>query len=224
MTKRYSVLAFDVFGTTVDWFSGVSAKVGPELADAWRERYLPLLARVNSGEREWANLDVLHRESLDELLAVQGIDAGEEARRQMVLAWHRLPAWDDVVDGLSRLREHYVLAALSNGGFALLTTLIKSAGLPFDCIVSAELFRAYKPDPRPYRATAELLAVRPEEVLMVAAHAWDLGGARAAGLGTAFVERPREKGPHRAADRAVDTASDISVANFGELADLLTEG
>lgn len=113
------------------------------------------------------------------------------------------------------------MAALSNGGFALLTQLVKTAALPFDCIVSAELARAYKPDPRPYQTAAALLDVAPAETLMVAAHGWDLAGARAAGLRTAFVERPAEKGPQRAADRAADTAADLSATSFAELADQL---
>jgi 2-haloacid dehalogenase len=229
---QVSALAFDIFGTTVDWRTGVAAQVaaisarrGADLdaaafADAWRDRYLPSMQRVNRGERGWAYLDTLHRESLDDLLDEHG--AGdkfdEEARRELVRAWHRLPAWPDAADGLARLRRRYVLAALSNGGFALLTHLVKAAGLPFDCILSAELARAYKPAPEPYRTAAALLDLEPAGVLMVASHGWDLDGARAAGLRTAFVERPLEKGPDRAADRASDVTSDIAAPGFGELA------
>lgn len=229
------VLTVDIFGTTVDWRTGVAEQVadvatrqGVQLdagafADAWRDRYLPSMRRVNDGERDWAVLDTLHRESLDDLLETQQLSQffDEETRRRMVLAWHRLPAWPDAIEGLTRLRRRYVLAALSNGGFALLTHLVKAANLPFDCIVSAELARAYKPDPRTYRTAAALLDVPPERVLMVATHIWDLDGARKAGLRTAFVERPREKGPHRTADRPADATSDISVAGFVELAEAL---
>ncbi|MFD0686082.1 haloacid dehalogenase type II [Actinomadura fibrosa] len=229
------VVACDIFGTTVDWRTGVAEQVaeiaagrgveldGGAFADAWRDRYLPSMRRVNDGERDWAYLDTLHRESLDELLELHGVAGafGEDARRRLVRSWHRLPAWDDSVDGLARLRERYVVAALSNGGFALLTNLVKEAGLPFDCILSAELARAYKPDPRAYLTAVGLLDVEPSEVLMVAAHAWDIDGAREAGLRTAFLERPLEKGPARGADRAEDTRSDLAVRGFGELADLL---
>lgn len=232
---RVRVLAFDIFGTTVDWRTGVADQVGEVVAergvdldpgafaDAWRDRYVPSLQRVNRGERGWANLDALHRESLDELCAEFGVaDALDESvRRRLVRAWHRLPAWPDAVDGLARLGRRYVLAALSNGGFALLTHLVKAARLPFDCILSAELAHAYKPAPAPYLTAAALLDVAPDEVMMVAAHGWDLDGARAAGLRTAFVERPAEKGPHRTADRAADVTCDLAVTDFGELAGAL---
>lgn len=232
------VIAFDVFGTTVDWYTGVSEQVGeilgtagveldaPAFASAWRGRYAPSLLRVLDGTRAWADLDTLHRESLDDLLREFGVagSVDEQLRARLVRAWHRLPPWDDAVAGLARLRERYVVAALSNGGFALLTHLIKDAGLPFDCVISAELARTYKPDPRAYRFAAELLDVAPGQMLMVACHRWDLDGARRAGLRTAFVERPREKGPAGTADRAADTASDIAAPDFAGLADALERG
>jgi 2-haloacid dehalogenase len=181
------------------------------------------MRRVRDGEREWVNLDQLHRESLDALLARHGVEAvlDEEARERLVRAWHRLPAWEDTVAGLARLRTRYVTATLSNGGFALLTHLVKAARLPFDCVLSAELVRAYKPDPRVYRSAADLLAVTADQVLLVAAHWFDLDGAAAAGLRTAFLERPREKGPDRDADHLGGGTSDLSVSSFVELADAL---
>ncbi|GAA2271871.1 haloacid dehalogenase type II [Nonomuraea roseoviolacea subsp. roseoviolacea] len=229
------VVACDIFGTTVDWRTGVADQaariaaghgVGLDagaFADAWRERYLPSLRRVNRGERDWAGLDTLHRESLDDLLAERGVAGAfdDAARRSLVHAWHRLPAWDDAAPGLARLRRRFVVTTLSNGGFALLTTLVKAAGLPFDCIVSAELARAYKPAPRAYLTVTELLDVEPAQVLLVAAHRWDVDGAREAGLATAFLERPLEKGPGRTADRAADVTADLTVTGFDHLADVL---
>lgn len=229
------VVACDIFGTTVDWRTGVIGQVAEiaqahradldaeTFADAWRDRYRPSLERVNRGERDWAGLDVLHRESLDDLLEEYGVAGAfdDAARRRLVRAWHRLPAWEDAVDGLSRLRHRYVTAALSNGGFALLTHLVKSAGLPFDAVLSAELARAYKPAPQVYLTAARLLDVDPARMLLVAAHAWDIDGARGAGLRTAFLERPRERGPGGGADRADDVVSDCTVHGFGELADVL---
>ena len=229
------VVACDIFGTTVDWYTGVASQVAEvfeELgvtvdaglfASQWRDLYGPSMQRVRDGERGWANLDVLHRESLDGLLRRHDIaDAVDEASRaRLVHAWHRLPAWDDTVEGLARLRTRFVTATLSNGGFALLTNLVKAAGLPFDCVVSAELFQAYKPDPRVYRGAADLLDVAPDQIVLVAAHGRDIQGAAAAGLRTAFLERPREKGPHGEADRAVDVTSDWTVSSFVELADRL---
>jgi 2-haloacid dehalogenase len=228
------VVACDVFGTTVDWRTGVADQVAAiadgraeldagAFTDDWRGRYRPALLRVNNGEREWAYLDTLHRESLDELLTEYGVaDAFDEAARQrLVKAWHRLPAWEDSVAGLARLRGRYITAALSNGGFALLTQLVKAAGLPFDCILSAELARAYKPTAEVYLTAARLLDVDPAEIMLVAAHKWDIIGAGEAGLRTAFVSRPTEKGPHRDADRAQDVTADLSVDSFTELADVL---
>jgi len=266
MPINMRVIACDIFGTTVDWRTGVADQVaavaagaglagtgtagtgtagtgtvdtgtadtagtgatGVDLdagrfADAWRDRYRPSMQAVNDGERDWVYLDTLHRESLDALLDEQGLASAfdEPARQRMVEAWHRLPAWDDSVAGLTRLRTRYTLAALSNGGFALLTNLVKAAGLPFDCILSAELAQRYKPAPEPYLTAARLLDVAPGEILMVAAHGWDITGARAAGLQTAFLERPRERGPHRTADKAADHPADLSVSSFTELADVL---
>jgi len=226
-------LAFDIFGTTVDWYTGVATQVAEvfaesgaevdagQFANEWRAEYAPSMQRVRDGQRGWANLDVLHAESLELLLRRHGLaDALDAtARGRMVRAWHRLPAWDDSVAGLARLRTRYVIATLSNGGFALLTNLVKAAGLPFDCVISAELMRAYKPDPTVYRTAAELLDVAPAEMLMVAAHGRDLEAAAGVGLRTAFVERPREHGPYPGADR--DVTSDIAMTSFHELADRL---
>jgi 2-haloacid dehalogenase len=231
------VLAFDIFGTTVDWHTGVAEQAaaiaagrgveldGGEFAGAWRERYLPSMNLVRGGELPWCNLDVLHRRSLDEILDERGIAGAfdEAARAELVRAWHRLPAWPDAVAGLAELRGDHVLAATSNGGFALLTNLVKAAGLPFDCIISAELARHYKPDPEVYLTVASLLDVRPDEVLMVACHNWDLAGARAAGLRTAFVERPLEKGPLGRADQPGESDVDLSASSFPDLARKLAD-
>lgn len=225
-------LTVDIFGTTVDWRTGVAEQVaevaaergveldGGAVADAWRERYLPSMDRVRTGARPWAYLDTLHRESLDELLVRFGVaEAFDEASRErLVRAWHRLPAWRDVPEGLRRLRARYPVVALSNGGFALLTRMLKSEGLAFDAIISAQNARSYKPDPHVYRTATELLDLPLKRVLMVACHGWDIDGARSAGMRTAFVERPGEKGPHLPADRAAETVSDISAGDFVELA------
>nr|WP_042189390.1 haloacid dehalogenase type II [Kibdelosporangium sp. MJ126-NF4] len=226
------VLAFDIFGTTVDWYTGVTDQVGAvfarrgvdldpaAFAESWRDLYVPGMTRVNNGETPWAYLDTVHRESLDTLLAEHGVggEFGEDDRREMVLAWHHLPAWPDSAQAVAKLRERYTVVALSNGGFALLATLLKQAGLSFDAIISVELARVYKPAPAAYRTAVDLMDVRPEQMLMVAAHRWDINGARAAGLRTAFLERPQEKGPARAADRAADTVCDLAASSASELA------
>ncbi len=220
------VVACDIFGTTVDWYTGVADQVAPllpdvdpgDFAERWRDRYIPSMNRVRNGEREWAYLDTLHRESLDDLLRELEVTADDETRDTLVRAWHQLPAWPDSVSGLAQLRTKYTTAALSNGGFALLTRLVKGAALPFDCILSAELARTYKPDAAVYHTAASLLDVAPEQVLMVAAHKWDLDGARAAGLRTAFLTRPLEKGPYRQADQAADVECDLYTDSFLDLA------
>ncbi|GAA5115933.1 haloacid dehalogenase type II [Pseudonocardia adelaidensis] len=226
------MLAFDVFGTSVDWWTGITCQVtgiaaargidvdAAALAGAWRDRYLPSMARVRTGERPWTPLDTLHRESLDDVLDELGLADrfAEAVREQLVRCWYRLPAWDDVAGGLDRLRGRYLVVALSNGGFALLTHLAKHAGLRFDAVLSAELARTYKPDPAVYRTAAGLLGVEPARMLLVACHGWDITGAANAGLRTAFLERPGEKGPDHTADRAVDTSADLVVRGVGELA------
>lgn len=229
------VVAFDVFGTAVDWRTGVARALttaadrrGVELdqwafADAWRDRYHPALREVRTGRREWVNLDRLHRESLDDLLEQFGVGDvfDERDRGELVLSWHQLPAWEDVRPGLRRLRAEHTVLPLSNGGYALLTALAKYAGLPVDGVLSAELAGTYKPDRHVYETATRLLDVQPDEVLLVAAHGWDIDGARAAGLRTAFLERPLEKGPHGLPDRAVDVTSDLAVTGFTELPDHL---
>jgi len=222
-------LVFDVFGTLVDWRSGIAAAAadfglpGAEFADAWRARYVPSMNAVRRGELPWMNLDALQRRSLDDLLPEFGGAALDEAaRRHLVLAWHRLPPWPDAAAGLGRLRKRYLLSPLSNGGFALLTNLARQAGLAFDCILSAELCRHYKPDREVYRMAAELLGLQPAEVMMVAAHKSDLRAAQAAGLQAAFVERPLEFGAGGGADRLPDPDSDLAAGDLLGLASQLS--
>jgi 2-haloacid dehalogenase len=225
-------LAFDVFGTVVDWRSsvtregqklarakGISHVDWAEFADAWRAGYGPSMARVRSGELPWTKIDVLHRMVLDELLArfaVTGLS--EEEKRDFNFAWHRLEPWPDSVLGLTRLKQGYVIATLSNGNVALLTNMAKRAGLPWDCILSAELMRHYKPDPESYLGAADLLGLEPSEVMMVAAHKGDLKAAGAVGLKTAFVPRPGESGPGRAVDTEPEDWIDITASDFEDLA------
>jgi 2-haloacid dehalogenase len=220
-------LAFDVFGTLVDWRRGVSAAFarvgvpadGDELADAWRARYRPILAEVNGGSRPWGNFDELHLLTLGDLLAERGLDLPLEDRHRLVGAWHQLDPWPDVRSALDDLRSTLVTATLSNGHLALLVDLLRHGDLRVDCVLSAELAHAYKPAPEPYRAAVRLLGLEPAEVMMVAAHPWDLAGAREAGLATAFVERLLEYGP--GSPPREDRDADVSVADLRELVGLL---
>jgi 2-haloacid dehalogenase len=221
-------LAFDVFGTVVDWRGAVMREVtemglavdAGEFADAWRAGYAPAMAQVRSGELPWTNLDGLHRMILDELLerfAVSGLD--EPAKDDLNRAWHRLTPWPDAVKGLTRLRERFVLATLSNGNVALLTNMAKHAGLPWDCILSAELVELYKPDREVYLMAASYLGLEPEEVMMVAAHPADLRAAAAVGLRTAFVARPDEHEPGGKGESG--DKFDVSATDFEDLAEKL---
>jgi 2-haloacid dehalogenase len=223
-------LVFDVFGTVVDWRGGVGREVrrllgdrvdAEAFTDAWRARYVPSMDAVRRGERAWAVLDDLHRDSLDELLAEFGVPAQERTRAELVLAWHRLDPWPDVLDGLGRLRVRHVLAPLSNGNVSLLVDMARRAQLGWDAVLSAELFGHYKPDPEVYDGAARLLRLPPDRILMVAAHVRDLAAARARGLRTAYVHRPHDHGPAAERPPATDPEADLTVDSFTELADLL---
>ena len=224
-------LTFDVFGTVVDWRSGIiregealGARKGLQVdwarfADAWRGLYQPMLSRVRNGELPWTKLDVLHRMSLDRLLGEFGIGGLSEAEiDDFNRAWHRLDPWPDAVEGLTRLKRRYILATLSNGNVALLVNMAKRAGLPWDAVLGAEVARHYKPQPEAYLATADLLGLRPEECLMVAAHYSDLQAARACGLRTAYVRRRDEFGTGVKDDLPADHGLDVVAEDFVDLA------
>ncbi|MFC4944873.1 haloacid dehalogenase type II [Pseudonocardia sp. GCM10023141] len=227
-------LVFDVFGTVVDWHTGVTREAlrllgpdvdGPGLATAWRGQYYPAMNRVRRGELPWTSLDALHRAALDELLPGFGAGAADDATRaELVLAWHRLDPWPDSVAGLTRLREHRPIATLSNGNVSLLVDMARHGGLPWDAVLSAELFGHYKPDAEVYDGAARLLGLDPAQVLMVAAHVDDLAAARSRGLRTAYVHRPQEAGPAGPPPPATDPAADLNVGSLTELADLLAAG
>lgn len=225
-----TILAFDVFGTVVDWHGSIAREAqalypqvdGDAFALAWREGYQPAMQRVRSGELGWTRIDDLHRMVLDELLPRFGLaHLGEAERDHLNHVWHRLDPWPDAVQGLQRLKSRYTLCTLSNGNLGLLTNMAKRAGLPWDCILSAEVFRAYKPDARTYLGVADVFRVPPEEVMLVAAHQDDLAAARACGLGTAYVERPREFGAGRAKDVSPDPANTLHARDFNHLAEQL---
>jgi 2-haloacid dehalogenase len=227
-------LAFDIFGTTVDWRSGIAAearRIGSasgvnadweRLADAWRALYVPSMNRVRDGELQWTNFDRLHRMSLDEVLhevGAEGLDS--TTREELTNAWESLPPWPDVVEGLKRLSTKFTVATLSNGNRSQQAGLVEFGGLPFQRLLSAEDFYHYKPDPEVYLGAADALGLEPGQVMMVAAHKGDLRAAQAAGLRAAFVERPLEKGPGGGADLLPDPQADVQATDFLDLADKL---
>jgi 2-haloacid dehalogenase len=224
-------LVFDVFGTVVDWRTAVAREVdqlarrkklaidGAKFADAWRAGYGPSMNRVRTGELPWTRLDDLHRSTLDRILSdfsVTSLTADE--KDDLNRAWHRLDPWPDTVAGLTRLKQRFIIAPLSNGNIALMTDLARHAHLPWDCILGAELVRHYKPDHEVYESAADFLNLPRGEVMMVAAHLGDLRAAKAAGLRTAFVTRPHEFGGNGKPDLQADASVDVSATDFNDLA------
>jgi 2-haloacid dehalogenase len=225
-------LFFDVFGTLVDWRSGVLAACGevaarsgvaadwPAVVDDWRRAYRPALDAVRAAE-QWRDLDAVQRETLTDILARHGVELPAAERELLVQSWRRLPAWPDAPAGLDRLRARSVLATLSNGHVALLVDLLRFAGLRVDAVLSAELAGSYKPDPAVYRRGVELLGLRPEEAGMVAAHPDDLAAAAEVGLRPLFVARPREWGPGTAVAPPTGLPGLVVAKDMDDLADQL---
>lgn len=229
------VLVCDTFGTVVDWRSVVIAE-GEQLskakglkidwaafADEWRGAYGPSMNKVRSGELPWTKLDVLHRMSLDTLLAKHGIAAAltEAEKVQFNRVWHRGRPWPDSVAGLTRLKTRFTIAPLSNGNLSLLTNMAKTGGLPWDCILGAELVRHYKPDPEVYLSPVEFFDLTPPEVMMVAAHQTDLQGPKRLGLRTVYVHRPYEGGSAGTPQMPAAGTFDLVARDLGEVATLL---
>ncbi len=230
MTTDIQALFFDVFGTLVDWRTGVAreserilAPLGhsldwPAFADAWRGEYKPAMAEVKDGRMPFAKLDILHRRNLERILPRFGITAlPEDTLRELNLAWHRLPAWPEVPEALMRLRRRFRLAPASNGNIALMVGLARHNGFWWDAILGAEIAGDYKPKPRVYLAAAEALDLRPEQCMMVAAHSYDLAAAAALGLRTGHVARPNETGPGRG-ESAPSIPVDLTASDLADLA------
>jgi 2-haloacid dehalogenase len=229
--SKVKALVFDVFGTVVDWRGSIireGAQWGQakglqvdwaNFADRWRAGYAPSMEKVRKGELPWMKLDALHRLILDDLLAeFKIIGLTEEEKNHWNLVWHRLTPWPDAIEGLMRLKKNFVLATLSNGNVSLLVEMAKFAGLPWDTVLSAELFHHYKPDREVYLGAADLLGCQPSQVMMVAAHPSDLNAAKSCGLKTAFVLRPLENGPEKKEAPPKGEEFDVPARDFVELA------
>ena len=228
-SSAVEVLAFDVFGTVVDWHGSICREVKAlglavdpaDFARSWRAGYQPAMQRVRSGELGWTKIDKLHRIILDQIIDDYGLQLSEAHRVQLNNIWHRLDPWPDVVAGLQRLKSGYSVCTLSNGNLALLANMAKHAGLPWDLILSAEVFKAYKPDRESYLGVAEVYGVSAEKVMLVAAHQSDLNAARQYGLKTAYIERPFEYGADQVKDVSADKSNDFHATDFSDLADQL---
>jgi len=203
MNTKPKVIAFDIFGTVVDWHGSIAAEVqrlklpvdANAFATAWREGYQPAMARVRSGELPWTKIDDLHRMILDGILEDFALTTLSESEKQHLnLVWHRLNPWPDSVQGLTQLKSKFTIVTLSNGNLSLLANMAKHGSLPWDLILSAEVFKHYKPDPETYLGVAHIFDLQPHEVMLAAAHKDDLLAAYHCGLQTAFIERPDEFG------------------------------
>ena len=204
----------EVFGQA----KGIQREWG-DFADAWRGKYRPYMDKVGTGELPWTNLDGLHRMALEEVLEEFEITGlSEDEKREVNFFWHHLHGWADSVPGLYRLKHKYIIAPMSNGNVALMTNMAKFAGLPWDCILGAELARHYKPDPESYLTAVSLLGLRPDQVMMTAAHQGDLLAARKVGLQSGFIPRPMEHGPGRTPDPTPDPSFEVVATDFMDLA------
>ncbi len=227
-------LVFDVFGTVVDWHGSVAREVrglaqvkglrvnAVKFAKAWRAGYRPAMDRVRRGEVPFEKIDVIHRAILEDVLKQFRVTAlTEEEKAHLNLVWHRLKPWPDSPRGLKRLKSKFIIATLSNGNTGLLVNMAKNGGLPWDCVFSSDTFNHFKPDPEMYLGAADRLDLRPEQVMMVAAHKHDLRAAATQGLKTAFVKRPHEYGRNNNPDLASEAEFTINAESFLDLADQL---
>src|SRR5664279_1429803 len=232
--NRIKAIVFDTFGTVVDWRSSITADFrafGKQKAidipweafvDEWKTAYKPGMDAVRSGDWPWTKVGKIYRSKLNAILPKYGIDTlTEDEKIYLNRAWHRLNPWPDSVAGLIRLKKQYVIATLSNGDVECLVDMARNAGLPWDVILCAEIFRHYKPDPEVYLGAIELLNLKPHEIMLVAAHNYDLRAARSHGMRTGFVVRPTEYGPNQGTDLRAEEDWDVVANNFFGLADAL---
>ncbi|HXX07561.1 MAG TPA: haloacid dehalogenase type II [Pseudolabrys sp.] len=224
---------FDVFGTLVDWRTGVAREAERLLkqagynldwmafADAWRGEYQPGMEEVRSGRIPFSKLDVLHRRNLERFMQRFGLrDLSESQLSELTLAWHRLDAWPDVPVALARLKKKYRLAPVSNGNISLMVDLARRNDFPWDAILGAEVTGDFKPKPRVYLAACEAFDLKPEQCMMVAAHSSDLEAAAACGLRTGHIARPDEHGPGTG-ETAPTVRVDVAGRDLADLADKL---
>jgi 2-haloacid dehalogenase len=234
VSSEVKALLFDTFGTVMDWrtsiirdFHAFGESKGlnmdwEALVDEWKTAYRPGMDAVRTGKQPWTRVDRIYRAKLDEILPNYDLaHLGEPDREYLNRAWHRLDPWPDAIEGLRRLKTKYIIAPLSNSDLDCLVNMAKHAALPWDVLFCAEIFRHYKPDPEVYLGAIALLNLEPRQVMMVAAHNYDLRAARSHGMRTAFVARPTEYGPNQKTDLKAEEEWDVIAKDFGELAEAL---
>ena len=237
---KIKALLFDVFGTVVDWRTGIANEVkliankydikinAYEFADSWRAEYQPAMEEIRKGKRKFTILDILHKENLMKIAPKFNLNSlAEEELNFLVTAWHRLPGWPDTSEGLNKLKKNFIIATQSNGNIALLVNMAKFSNLNWDVILGGEVVGHYKPEPEAYLKSCKALNLDPSECLMVAAHDDDLKAASLQGMKTAYVHRPFEYGKDKLFDLAEvndykgDRKWDIVSKDFNHLASLL---
>lgn len=227
-------LLFDVFGTVVDWRGSIALEMQRfgkvhdicqdwhQFALDWRAMYQPAMETIRSGNRGYVKLDQLHRENLQQLLCTYGLHAlGETQLEHINRAWHRLQPWADALPGMARLKKNHILASLSNGNVELMVNMAKHSGIPWDMILGSELAQGYKPQDKVYLYSAQMLGLRPEQCMMVAAHNDDLHKARSLGFKTAYINRPYEYGVAQVNDLEAEASWDIVGEYMTDVADAL---
>ena len=238
---KVKALLFDVFGTVVDWRTGIAREVESvakkndisldpfDFADAWRAEYQPAMEEIRKGRRSFTILDILHMENLKKIAPKFNLhNLSDEDFKLLVTAWHRLPGWPDSIEGLNALKNKYILATQSNGNIALIVNMAKFSNLNWDVILGAEVIGYYKPEPEAYLKACSALDLKTEECLMVAAHDDDLKAASLQGMKTAYVHRPFEYGRDKLFDIAevkdykVNKKWDIVSSDLNDLAKQLS--
>ena len=226
---------FDTYGTVVDWRSSIATAIntmakaiginifdGDSFADAWRAGYEPKMKEVRDGLRSWTTNDVLHRERLDEIIPLFGLnDLDDNQRIKLNQSWHRLSPWSDSIPGITRLKSKYIVSTFSNGSYRLLLNMAKNSGIPWDSILCSDVFHAFKPSKECYLGAIDLLGGEPETIMLCAAHNYDLSRGRKFGMQTAYVDRPLESGPNKTHDLKAEQNWDIITTSIEGVADQL---
>ena len=221
---------FDVFGTVFDWHKSIYLETKTftsqnrlsfdefEFTDKWRAGFRTLQSEIATGKRNYLSMDDIHMEVLNELLEELKIrHINKDKLIQFNQSWHRLIPWGDSLPGLADLKENHIISALSNGNLSMLVKLSKNSKIPWDSILSTEFFGTYKPDPKVYLGAIKMLDVLPKETMMVASHAYDLDGAKRAGMKTCYVHRPNEFGTGKSEDYGDLSRFDIVVDSFEDI-------
>jgi 2-haloalkanoic acid dehalogenase type II len=200
-------LVFDLMGTCCNWEIGIvqtmqelpktsnlDADRISKLALEWRAGFFQELHQRFEQGLPQEHIDATHSRVLDRLLErlVSREEWGDDERRTLVAAWHDQKAWPDAFPALQRLRKHFFAVVLANGTTRLQLDIAKSSGLPFHMLFSSQLLGMTKPDPAIYRKAAELMGLRVDECIMVAAHVYDLKVAKSVGMRTVYVRRTTE--------------------------------